>query len=376
MELMTVQSKTDQIFEVLRTEIRQNKIAVGSRFSNVRDLAQRFGVCTRSISIALERLQRENLVMLKHGKGIYVKNWRQADIIEVFFLIWSQYDAEDYYRDMLMAMTCPPHRRRGFRFNIRSIFDEKLDQTHLEQEVRAISAMSSINCLLINANGIEPSTIPLFKNLHIPVIFLGDFIYDDMEDINLNQVTGDSFMGGYRSIEFMHWHGHKETLLLMPGETFYYNLFLRGAMKAAVEFGVKVEYHPMPYKDNYNRDGMRKAMEILVGKIGQTHIRSMPMIIYGLGIEKPAQALGKYWHEDSPPWVMPGSDRGSSQIFYDTVFSGIEDVSRNNSPSKRLRFEVPLLMTDIITHQQWLYRQHFEPLKINSEIDNNLASKR
>jgi DNA-binding transcriptional regulator YhcF (GntR family) len=364
MELISAPSKTEQIVEILRAEIRQEKIAIGSRLSSVRQLAQRFGVCTWSVSTALERLKNENFLICKHGKGVYVRNWRQSDIIEVFFLLWQQYDAEDAYRKMLMGMTYPPHLRKGFRFITRTVFDEKLDQTHLEQEIRSIDATGGINCLLVNAPGIPLKMLPKFQKLSIPVLFLGDFAFDVPPNIELNQVVGDSFLGGYRTVEFMHWQGRKKTLLLMSEDSFFDKLFLNGAMKAASDLGVIVDYRQMPglKEDNFTRDKMQKAMESLISEIGREQISSVPMIIYGFGIERPARILGRCRNENSHPWVMPDFHHSYSQIFYDTVFSRIEEVSRNHSPARRIHLEFPLLLTDIITHQQWLYQQHFESL--------------
>jgi GntR family transcriptional regulator len=60
------------IAETLRERIRTGELAPGTRLDNQRELARRFGVTLMTLRQALERLERDHLIVRRHGLGTFV----------------------------------------------------------------------------------------------------------------------------------------------------------------------------------------------------------------------------------------------------------------------------------------------------------------
>lgn len=60
-----------RIAETLRERIRGGHIRAGERLANQRDLARSFGVTLMTLRQALELLERENLIVRRHGLGTF-----------------------------------------------------------------------------------------------------------------------------------------------------------------------------------------------------------------------------------------------------------------------------------------------------------------
>lgn len=362
MQIITSPSKIEQVTTILRQEIKQGVYAVGSRLPGIRELAQRFDVSSRIISLAVERLNAENLVVRKHSKGIYVNDWRRSDVFEVYFLHWAKYDIKAGYCRTLMEMIYPPHLRRGFHFTIRSIFDDRLNQEHLIQEIRNISSICGIDCLLMNATGVAPETIRFLRKLTLPVIFLGDFHLEEMTRMNLNQITGDVFRDGYRGVELIGSLGYREMLLLQPLGNYYYRRFHAGAMQAATDFGIKVDPVEIPYAGDYNRADFELAVQTKLQGLDPNKISRLPALCFGLGQDELNAAAGPCRNADSPPWVMPKPESRYLQDYYDAIFDNMEKVIRNHENPGLVMLELPLLLVDVQSGKQWLKVKHWENL--------------
>jgi len=61
-----------QIAQALRDRIRSGDIAPGARLDNQRRLAEDFDVTLMTLRQALEVLEREGLIMRRHGLGTFV----------------------------------------------------------------------------------------------------------------------------------------------------------------------------------------------------------------------------------------------------------------------------------------------------------------
>ena len=61
-----------RIAEALRKRIGHGDLAPGSRLPNQRSLAREFGVTLMTLRQALELLERDNLIVRRHGLGTFV----------------------------------------------------------------------------------------------------------------------------------------------------------------------------------------------------------------------------------------------------------------------------------------------------------------
>lgn len=68
----------DKVEQALILAIQQGEFGIGTQLPPIRDMAQRFGVSTTSIQIALRRLSERQLVDLRPRQGAYVKSLPHA----------------------------------------------------------------------------------------------------------------------------------------------------------------------------------------------------------------------------------------------------------------------------------------------------------
>lgn len=69
---------TDRLVDSLRKEILLGRLPVGHRLPAERDLAQQLDVNRLTLRAALARLQALGLIVVRHGTGTVVANWRQT----------------------------------------------------------------------------------------------------------------------------------------------------------------------------------------------------------------------------------------------------------------------------------------------------------
>jgi len=68
----------DRLVDSLRKEILFGHIAIGQRLPSERDLANTLGVNRLTLRAALARLQALGLIVVRHGTGTIVANWRES----------------------------------------------------------------------------------------------------------------------------------------------------------------------------------------------------------------------------------------------------------------------------------------------------------
>src|SRR5438093_10659492 len=72
MRLQSRVPRYHRIAEVLRERIRVGELPSGARLDNQRQLAKSFGVTLMTLRHALELLEREHLIVRRHGLGTFV----------------------------------------------------------------------------------------------------------------------------------------------------------------------------------------------------------------------------------------------------------------------------------------------------------------
>jgi GntR family transcriptional repressor for pyruvate dehydrogenase complex len=80
---LDVPSRSDGVFEQLRSQILAGAVEPGGRLPNERELAARFGVNRGSVREAVKRLEVLELVSVRHGQGIFVRGAADSSALEV-----------------------------------------------------------------------------------------------------------------------------------------------------------------------------------------------------------------------------------------------------------------------------------------------------
>ncbi|GAA2716245.1 transcriptional regulator [Actinoplanes palleronii] len=63
------------IAKAIRADIEARRLVEGDRLPTVRELAQRFGVPTGTVSKAVDILRADGVIVAKHGRGLYVRTF-------------------------------------------------------------------------------------------------------------------------------------------------------------------------------------------------------------------------------------------------------------------------------------------------------------
>ncbi|WP_433832921.1 GntR family transcriptional regulator [Actinoplanes sp. CA-015351] len=66
------------IASAIRADIEARRLVEGDRLPTVRELAQRFGVPTGTVSKAVDILRADGVVVAKHGRGLYVRTFSRV----------------------------------------------------------------------------------------------------------------------------------------------------------------------------------------------------------------------------------------------------------------------------------------------------------
>ena len=77
-------SLVDQIAMQLREEIISNKYAAGENFPGEKELTFRFAAARHTVRSALQKLAKEGLIEVEHGRNNIVKDYKTAIGIDVF----------------------------------------------------------------------------------------------------------------------------------------------------------------------------------------------------------------------------------------------------------------------------------------------------
>lgn len=82
-EPVAAETRVDQVFEQLRSQIISGAVAAGARLPNERELAEAFGVNRASVREALKRLEFLELVEVRHGQGTFVQPLSASSALQV-----------------------------------------------------------------------------------------------------------------------------------------------------------------------------------------------------------------------------------------------------------------------------------------------------
>ncbi|MCF6175581.1 MAG: GntR family transcriptional regulator [Victivallaceae bacterium] len=359
---MTAPSKTDQVSAILRSSIKLGKSLPGSRLAGMREMARKFNVSTLIISRALEMLERERLVRREHGRGVFVEQWTEDDIINVYMLFWGL--VEEYknnYFEEFAKIAYPPVMPADFSFNLRAVMKKSDEYHHLEAELARIDNSPDINCAIFGSVPFNAEHIRKFKNLHCPFIMLGDLASGNIEELEYNQITGDNYKHGQHCLEFMAQRDYREiSLLTLNRKWFFYEQFCRGIEDAASETGIKVNMLEMPediHHHSKNRSDIRQEYDRYI-KAAPSAFFKVPVIVNALKEDIMIEALAAQDKlSDQLPMILPDFDSKYLTVFYQEIFKMIKKVVEQPQHYYRELIDVPFIINDLVGNRRYLNNQ-------------------
>lgn len=222
MELVTAPSKSSQVAEIIRKNIKSGQLKPGSKLQSVRTLADEFNVGRQVILSAFNLLTREKFIHLKARQGAFVMDdqIRQTGRDIYFFAYGVQ--KSNKYMEKILQISCPPHLRKDYSFFTRIIPYEQMSDDVLELELKRIDDTHGIDAVIIHSAMFNRKQIKRCLEMRSPVIFIGDFQKGKFSDLPINKVTvGYKFITHY--LRYLLDRGYRQTGMLISSLNYSYN---------------------------------------------------------------------------------------------------------------------------------------------------------
>jgi hypothetical protein len=338
MQLFTLQSKSEQVADVLRKRIVSGKVIPGAKLSSVRDLAESFKVSTKIVIGALDLLEKEHLIAREAGRGVFVRSCSANSNIEVCLMAWNINFTSDPYFNDLVRMSYPPYLQDGFNFTVRTVpFSRDAKIGHFAQELQKFDKMCHANCFLLSAPAFDVAKIKACLKIKTPVIFIGDFSHGLDPDVSFNQITGDNAIFGQNYVKrLVEKEAAKELVLYIPSlEHYFCRMLCKGAMEVAEELNIKLHTIEMP--KGFSRLTPQQQNKVFLEKTNEAGIANLQNIL-GFNGGLPNEFLQKqskcgtacqhiYSHTNSSKYIIN---------FYDTIFREIKRITENPNETNKI----------------------------------------
>ncbi len=356
MQLITAPSKTEQIVEILRSNIKKGKLLPGSRISSVRDLSEQFSVSKRIIGCALELLESEGLIRREHGRGVFVEDTNQDDEINIYMLLWGLRNEPNNYLDEVIKISYPPVLKDKFSFFIRTVLANSEEYGDLEREIARIRNLPHIQCVLVNTCPFKKEQIKKLNKLPCPVVFFGDSKFGALDDMALNLVTGDNKLIGKNCAKFMAQNDYREiTFFSMSRESFFYELFCEGVFDEAEKQGMDIAFYEIPTVHDLPAETITETYEKYIAEAHANGHLKRPILINALMEKYFAPEAEKYArYQQEPPIIIPEFSSEYLNTYYDVIFETIDNVVKKPNEIHKELFDVQFVLTDWNSKKKYL----------------------
>ena len=223
-----------QLYENIRLEIRQGKLAPGFSFPSEKALAEIIGITRPTIRQAFKRLQQERLVRISHGIGMFVEEpsqWRVSKKV-LGVVLWQ---GQPEYLKEILASICFHAVSEGYEFKTLNLGDSCLDfnkrvteesidglivmPTMLRRHLELLAAVSvpkvileigerqpGMDCVLVDSHpGIHAGVSELIRLGHREIAYIGALLCDFNNGIKsihkLAQASDARFRACRRALE-------------------------------------------------------------------------------------------------------------------------------------------------------------------------------
>ena len=194
-----------KIYNRLKTDITSGASAPGSKLMGIRELAEHFGTSHKTISRSLECLEKDGLVRITQGQGIFVReksSWRQdPGIIRELGIILN--DMTIPFNVKLSSILEQRASESGYRMVIRSTGYEPGKQKTAITELTEAGAAG----LVIVPAAAEEAPVVYGNDSMPPAIFAGEF--SPSTSFTGHYIAVDSYSGFYSAVTMLNEAGHE-----------------------------------------------------------------------------------------------------------------------------------------------------------------------
>ena len=180
-----------QVTGILEKRILSGKYAVGRRLPSMMNLAEDFGVSQQVIKSAVGEMSRKNLLVTSHRDGVYVNPEAFLPCKREFiFLNVHNPGNVDNYMSLAMGLY-DDTLWNDANFSVRLISYSGSNIPLLCHELENIKDLHP-DCIIVKFAS-DKKSIEHFQSQRFPVIFFGDFDWEDGNgQANINQIVEDT----------------------------------------------------------------------------------------------------------------------------------------------------------------------------------------
>ncbi|OGV35715.1 MAG: hypothetical protein A2020_04195 [Lentisphaerae bacterium GWF2_45_14] len=265
-QLKDVDYKHRQLYRILKGKIKEHAGEPSFLLPSESAMRREYGLSVHTIRQALGQLEHDGLILRKQGKGSFVNTEAFHAGVTNVYLLGVMFDIESTYFQSILKMTVPPLLRNGHAFNVRTLKADTPPDILLDMELHRIESLPETDVVLITATGLDVNAVRKCLSLNVPVIFLGDFKSEDMQDMSFNQITGDNGYLASSCVRHLAEKGKSKTALFIGSlEHLFFRQFAEGAMSAAKSLKIELEIFEIPkgytsFPETEKREHVKRAV--------------------------------------------------------------------------------------------------------------------
>lgn len=251
MEIIRKETQSEQVAKILEKQICQGTLNAGEKLPSFREIAEKLNVSFQVVKTAIAILEQHSLVVTKPRVGIFVNpkllTMGRKDIVLLSAFIHDQ--RSDYIGNLLSLSK--EDIWENCKINRCVVPRNAITHDGLRYELELISK-SSPDCLLVSLPQLTPKSMNLFKKLNYPVVFIGDFHDDSIEDVSC-QIVEDTAERARSMIDVAASKGRNKIVMMAGQPNVHYVRTLRDSgIEYASQIGVDFKYYP--YNDIKSED--------------------------------------------------------------------------------------------------------------------------
>ncbi len=283
---------SEQLYLDLKDKVLRGDYAPNMKLPSVRELASRNKVGTATVSRVFAQLEREGLVKVRHGKGVFVSQFESKEkksitIVMLYFchneIIFSPHTSP-------FGMSCMQVCRRfciehNYTFVHRPIFP---DAEGIRKTIRELCSKDDIGgfIVLYAGNDCFRESAKIFKESPKPVVFIDNPWRGKHE---YNYVTGDDLELGLLAAKFLYKLGHRRIAYVMWDVARCFRDELLGFRTELIREGEELK-EDMIFRVT-DTEEERLAVESIVSRIRDAKEKQMEMPITAVYCDKDRTAF-------------------------------------------------------------------------------------
>jgi len=243
-----------QIQQKIEALVRTNDLKAGDKLMPERELASTFGVDRVTVRRAISRLVESKVLHREWGKGTFVSSKaRKVASNKKISILLRSLGKNNYLFQQAVQSSMQRMEERGYKAQLSFVEkdDAELPSTALEEGVSGFILIGIQSEKLIRS----------LLQRKLPFVC----IYHQIEDIEVNLVENDDFLGAKQAIDYLMSLGHQRIgILLAPTDKIAFENRFRGYSESLKEHGIQGNRNwQMKCEEDTSREGFEKTKLLL-----------------------------------------------------------------------------------------------------------------